>query len=105
MSDMVFDDFDYNRQTCENCGYDYDDREGCDCEENKNIRVERVVIKKPNSDDELCHLCNDNEMYEKENRVVAIIIGGANCHYCGNEIKLCRKHYTLLKDQINTVYL
>lgn len=42
---MCFDDFDYNRKTCDKCGYDYDDREGCDCEltDNENCQVDLLV--------------------------------------------------------------
>lgn len=52
--------------------------------------------KDPN--DERCSICKPNE----PNSTVTIK-GSANCHYCGNQINLCKKHFDQLKKEITEI--
>lgn len=44
-----------------------------------------------------CDICKTNEAIEG----VYILRGNAGCHYCGNIISLCLKHFKQLKEEID----
>ena len=44
-------------------------------------------------DDEYCSVCDDDN-------VVMVISGGQNCHFCGNQINLCSKHYYQMINEV-----
>lgn len=50
--------------------------------------------------DEYCSICKDREIYKLENLPIIKIAGSRNCHYCGNEINFCGKHWELFKRQL-----
>ena len=47
------------------------------------------------SEDDLCTKCKQKAYYK--------IMGGENCYYCGNEIKLCKGHYVKLFVEMSEV--
>ena len=48
--------------------------------------------------EETCRCCDD-----LETPAVVIISGGANCGYCGNELRLCEKHLRQLQEAVNKI--
>ncbi len=61
-------------------------------------QTEKPIARLPrdNTNDEHCRICGDNT-------VVLVIQGGANCHYCGNQINLCSVCCAKMKYQINGI--
>ena len=47
------------------------------------------------SEDDLCTKCKQKAYYK--------IMGGENCYYCGNEIRLCKGHYVKLFVEMSEV--
>lgn len=56
------------------------------------------ISNKQNDDENRCTICKQEDNIETESKLT--IVGGVNCHYCGNQINLCAHHARMLKQEL-----